>query len=70
MKQTKQTKLSYDNKKLIKWLNDDPYREAELILLVPIKQSTLSRIKSGSYIPSKRLANAINAIIKLRTNSL
>ena len=50
--------------KLLKWIDGDPYREAQLIDEVPMKASTLGRLKTGSYIPSARLANGIMAVIE------
>ena len=46
------------------WLGADPFREAVLIKEVPVKASTLGRIRSGSYKPSARLWNAIMAVIE------
>lgn len=53
-----------DLKKLLKWLGDDPHKDAKLIEEVPVSASTLGRIKSGSYKPSAILTHAIMAVIE------
>lgn len=62
MQNTKANK--YDLTKLLKWLDDDPYKSAKLISEVPVSSLTLERIKAGSYKPSTRLANGIMAVIE------
>lgn len=49
---------------MLKWLGNDPYKEAKLISEAPVKATTLARIKSGSYKPSQLLGNAIMAVIE------
>lgn len=49
---------------ILSWVGDDPHREADLIIKVPVKASTLARIKSGSYKPGPILENAIMAVIE------
>lgn len=57
-------KSKFSLEKLTKWLNGDPHKDAVLILEVPLKASTLGRIKSGNYKPSELMGNAIMAIIE------
>lgn len=59
---------SYSRIGLLNWIGNNPatapYNEARLVAEVPIKASTLGRIKSGSYVPSPRLANALMAVME------
>lgn len=57
-------KPNFTKEKLVKWIDGDAFKEAKLITEVPVKASTLGRIKNGSYVPSVRLANALNTIIE------
>lgn len=54
----------FDHKKLAKWINGDPYREAKIIDEVPMKNSTLQKTIKGHYKPSERLGRAIERIMK------
>ncbi len=58
--------MTFNHAKLMKWIANDPYREATLIEKVPVKQSTLLRIKNGTYKPSALLGSAIMNEIKKR----
>lgn len=58
------TTKKFDLQKLLNFIKDDPYKEAQLVCSVPLKFSTLQRIKSGSYKPSAILGNAIMAVIE------
>lgn len=57
-------KFKFDREKLLKYLNNDPYKEAALVCKVPLKMTTLQRIKTGSYIPSELLGHAIMLVIE------
>lgn len=59
-------KYKFSVPRLLKWLGADPYKEALLISEVPVRASTLGRIKSGSYIPSERLGKAITVVMERR----
>lgn len=59
----KKPDIGFNREALVKWIDNDPFREAILISKVPVKASTLGRIKSGSYVPSDRLARAILSVM-------
>lgn len=56
-------KITFE-KDLKKWLNNDPYRAALLVTETPVSSTTLNRIRSGSYIPSKRMVHAMEAVMR------
>lgn len=53
-----------DLKKLLKWINEDPHKDATLIEEVPVSMHTLIRIKNGTYKPSQTMIKAIIEIIE------
>jgi hypothetical protein len=55
--------MSFDRQKLLKWINKDPYREAQLVATGMLTIKTLQRIKSGNYRP-KLLGEAIMLFIE------
>lgn len=64
MEKNKKMQKTFTKEALLAWIAGDPFKEATLISKVPLKSSTLGRIKSGSYVPSERLKNAIMAIVE------
>lgn len=58
------TTSTFSKAALLRWINDDPYREAKLIDEIPIKSATLNKIKTGAYTPSDLLGRAIMHIIE------
>lgn len=62
-----QNQETFSREKLLEWIGGDPIREATIAKRVPVKLSTLQKIKSGGFIPSERLGKAINNVMNERT---
>lgn len=56
------SKLSREVKEVIDWINNDPYKEALLIVEAPIGRTTLMQIKAGNYSPSVRMVKALLSV--------